>query len=392
MKVLVYRYNSICEPDIIKAFNELGCSVVEYTKEMTVKNYAPKDAVRELGAFLQDNPCDFVFSVNFFPYVSEVCNLYKLKYLSWIVDSPVMEMYSKSISREYNRVFIFDRTLALEISELNPGRIFHLPLAANTEDKDALFSNTSLKTKEKFTHGISFVGSLYTEKCPYDRVGKLPEETRGFLEGIMAAQEKVYGYYFIEEVLSDKVVSDFKSAYPGFYSLPEGNYLTDKRTLAQMYIGSKITSNERIHSFKALSEAYDVALYTGSDTKILPRIHNMGRAKTLTEMPVIFNRSKVNINISSKMIRSGLPLRIFDILSSGGFVLSNYQEEIPELLVPGEDIVIYQNVEELVYLAGYYLDHENEREEIARSGYEKLKANYTYNMQLEKLIVTGLKS
>ena len=34
MKVLFYRYNSICEPDFISAFKKIGLEVAEITEEM----------------------------------------------------------------------------------------------------------------------------------------------------------------------------------------------------------------------------------------------------------------------------------------------------------------------------------------------------------------------
>lgn len=392
MKALVYRYMSICEPDVIRTLKELEIEVLEYTKEVTVKDYSPRDAVKEIGEYLQNHPVDFVFSINFFPYLAEVCNIFHIRYISWIVDSPVMELYTTAITKEYNRVFLFDRALFNEISPYNPGRIFHFPLAANVEEKEKLFKETPESVKSKFSHNIAFVGSLYTEKCPYDRAKNLPEDVKGYLDGIMAAQERVYGYYFIEDLLKDNVVDAFKSSIEGFYTQPEGSFLTDKRTLSQLYIGNKISANERVHTFKELSELFDVNIYTGSDTTMMPRLHNMGTAKTLTEMPLIFNQSKINLNITSKAIRTGLPLRIFDILSCGGFVLSNYQEEIPELFVPGEDLVMYGSFEEMVYLIEYYLDHEEERMAIAKSGLERLKANYTYRIQMQKMIIKAFET
>lgn len=386
MKVLVYRYGSICEPDIIETFKSFDFDVITYEKEITKKDYKPKDAIREIGEFLQDNPVDFVFSINFFPYVAEICNVYKLKYLSWIVDSPVMELYTTAITKETNRVFIFDRALFNDISPFNPKCIFHLPLAANISEKEKLFSETSSSIRRKFSHDISFVGSLYTEKCPYDRAKSIPDKERGYLDGIMTAQMKVYGYYFIEELLNDELVETFKNHIDGFYSLPEGSFLTDKRTFSQLYIGNKISAMERVETFKFLSERHNVNIYTASDTTKLPKLKNMGTAKSLTEMPIIFNQSKINLNITSKIIRTGLPLRIFDILSSKGFLISNYQEEIQELFVPGEEIVLYGSLEELDYLVEYYLAHDKERQEIAMNGFLRLKENYTYEKQMAKLL------
>ena len=239
-----------------------------------------------------------------------------------------MELYATSIKNPYNRVFIFDRVLYEEISPLNPDCIFYLPLGTNVKSKDNIILSASSGECQKFSAEISFVGSLYTEKCAYDRLQNPPDYLNGYLNAIMDAQQKIYGYYFIENVLTDEIVKDFKAHFPYFYSFPAESYLTDKITLSQLYIGNKITAMERLETMKILSENFTTTIYTASDTSTLPYLHNKGLAKTITEMPIIFHESKININTTSKAIRSALPLRIWDILGSGGFVLSNYQEEI----------------------------------------------------------------
>ncbi len=387
MKVLFYRYGSICEPDLIESFKEMKIDVVEYTREITDKNIALADSVKQVSQYMLDHPVDFVFSINFFPFLSEVCNIFHLRYLSWIVDAPVMELYASSIQNPWNRTFLFDKELYNEISPYNPECIFHLPLGARTAPKDELFKKTSSADKKKFSHDIAFVGSLYTEKCPYDKLSGAPESLTGYLDGIMRAQEKIYGYYFIEELLTDEMVEEFKEHLPGFYQYPAESFLTDKRTMSQLYIGNKISAMERVDTFTYLSERFPVTIYTGSDTTGIPKLKNMGFAKSLTEMPLIFHYSKINLNMTSKAIRSALPLRIFDILSCGGFLVSNYQPEIPELFTPGEDLMMYSSMEELSEIIAYFLSHEDERIAIAECGYETLKKNYTFEMQLEKLLL-----
>ncbi len=73
-------------------------------------------------------------------------------------------------------------------------------------------------------------------------------------------------------------------------------------------------------------------------------------------------------------------------MGCGGFVLSNYQAEIPDLFEPGIDIITYASMEEMNELAAYYLSHDNERREIAHNGYEKVLHNYTYPIRLAQLL------
>lgn len=55
---------------------------------------------------------------------------------------------------------------------------------------------------------VSFVGRLYTEEHNlYDRMEpKLDDYTKGYLEGIMESQRMIYGYTFIEELLTPGIV------------------------------------------------------------------------------------------------------------------------------------------------------------------------------------------
>lgn len=79
-----------------------------------------------------------------------------------------MELFSASIEHPCNRIFLFDRAQYNEILPLNPDHVFHLPLAVNIASKQQVIQSASTELHNHFSSDISFVGSLYTEKCPYD--------------------------------------------------------------------------------------------------------------------------------------------------------------------------------------------------------------------------------
>ena len=127
MNLLFYRYGSICEPDIIEGFRELGNQVTEITLEIYNKNLGPLEGLTALKNELFAHSYDFVFSINYYPFISEICNIFQIRYLCWTVDCPVMELYSDTVSNPWNRIFLFDRAQYEEIAPQNPGCIFHLP-------------------------------------------------------------------------------------------------------------------------------------------------------------------------------------------------------------------------------------------------------------------------
>lgn len=386
MKILLYRYGSICEPDIIAGLHELGHDVEEITEEIYNKELTLSEIAKLVSNFLLKTPCDAVFTINFFPSISEVCRIMKIPYISWIVDSPVMELFAKPICNECNRIFLFDREQYKEISLLNPGHVFHFPLAANIVQKQTMIRTAGSKQNEKFKADISFIGSLYSEKNPYDKLTGTSAYTSGYLDGLLNAQLGIYGYYFVEEMLPQGIIDDFKAHMPNYFEYPMDHFLTDKIIISQLYIGNKITAMEREQLMRRLSECFSVDLYTGSNTDMLPLVHNKGFAKTLEEMPIIFHESKINLNPTSKAIRSGIPLRVFDIFACEGFLLSNYQTELCEFFEPGVDFDYYTSMDEAVEKCEFYLTHEKDRKEIAHNGYQKVCKEYNYPRRLDELL------
>lgn len=375
MNFLFYRYNSICEPYMINSLQSLGHTIKTIDTEITWKNVPARKVVEIVSDILLQESFDGLISVNYYPVLSEICRIFKLRYLSWTVDSPVLELLSDTISNEYNRLFLFDYQQYQDLVMYNPDNIFYLPLATNTTHWDNIINSS--KNNSKYQSDISFVGSLYTEKCPYDNIIAPSKHLSGYLDGIMAAQEKIYGYFFLDEVLPDSIIQEFIQCMPNYYIPPERARRDNAKIIALQYLGMKISSTERIKAMTLLGSQHHVDIYTASDTTGLP-VHNHGCAKTLTEMPLIFHYSKINLNITCKSIRSGISQRIWDILGCGGFCLTNYQTEIPEHFVIGEDLDTYGSLDELLDKTNYYLSHEEIRTKIAQNGYQKVKQFHTY--------------
>lgn len=392
MKILFYRYGSICEPDVIETFAGLGHEVVEIQNEIYQKNMPPSETARLVSRLLDEQNFQMVFTINFFPVISDICSIYRIRYVCWSVDSPVMELFSCSIKNQWNRVFLFDLEQYNDISPYNPSCVFHLPLATNPLRVQKLLRCASREELCSFRSDVSFVGSLYTEKNPYDRLSGASDYLSGYLNAIMEAQLKVYGYYFIDKVLPDNIIAEFKEHLPGFYAPLCKTFLDDRTIMAQLYLGNKISSMERLQSMKLLSSHFQVDIYTGSDTSGIPKLNNRGFAKSLTEMPLIFHESKINLNITARNIRAGIPLRIWDILGCGGFCLTNYQPELTQYFTPGEHLDYYGSLDELYEKTEYYLSHDKERREIAQNGAELIRTTHNYENRISRMLEIAFSS
>ena len=395
MEILFYRYNNICEPDLIQTFTAFGITVHTEEMEMTDKSIPPRQCAAKVTEWLMTHSFAFVFSINFFPAISYTCDHFQVPYVCWSVDSPVPELFSNALKKEWNRIFLFDQAQYQFFHPVNPGRVFYLPLATNVKRWESVILNMTEKDYAKYDADVSFVGSLYTEKCRYDRLlsaqrmsGQpyISEYAQGFVCGLIEAQLKVYGYNFISDTLTDRVIREIADADPDFYRGSDTYMDTDRYLAAHQYIGMKLAAVERERTLNRLAQHFHVNLYTNSDASPLPSVHCMGPALTLTEMPMIFHASKINLNITMRPIETGLSLRIWDVLGCAGFLITNYQAEIPEYFEIGRDLETYESMEELEQKVQYYLTHEDDRIEIAINGYEKASRLHTYEKRVAEMI------
>lgn len=355
----------------------MGLEIVEIKNEISDKKISASNRIDLLDSAIRSHHPLFLFSINFFPAIAEVCRIYNLIYICWVVDSPVLELFSKSIHYSTNRIFLFDKAQYNLFHSQNPTCIFHLPLASAVSQYDKVISTITETNRTFFSSDISFVGSLYTEKDLLASLA-LSSDTTNLLTHIINSSEISSDCRIIEQKINDSCISEFKNAIPDFYVIPDAILPIDRYIVANSYIGMSISSRERIQTLNSLAKFFSVDLYTGSETSQLHNVHIHGRVDSLTETPKVFHLSKINLNISIKPIQTGLPLRIFDIMGCNGFVITNHQEELTDYFKIGSDLESYKCLDELIDKCHFYLSHEDLRRQIAVNGYEKVKKMHSY--------------
>lgn len=380
MHILFIDWNSFGNEDMIFCLKKAGHKIDLFPiPENASTRYNPPLA-DALYQKLLSFSYDFVFSFNYFPAVSNTCEKIHTPYLSWVYDSPFVQLYSDSLGNRCNHVFIFDHEQYAALAASGFRTVHYLPMAANTSRYDSLI--LSAHKQEKYKSEISFVGSLYSEPKNqlYEKLNGVTEFTKGYLDGIIDVQKKIYGSFMLEDLLTGDILADMQKSYPIVPN--EDGFETAQWVYANYFLARKVTSLERTDILKLLSEKHQVNLYTKEPTPFLPKVKNCGYTDYYMQMPYVFKCSKINLNISLRSIHSGIPLRIFDIMGCGGFVLTNYQEDLLQFFEPDVDFVYYEDYEDLLQKADYYLSHDQEREQIAKNGYEKVKQAHTFEQRI----------
>ena len=384
MKLLIFEWaaGTYTYPDIIESFSRNG---VEYKTVSYKFDGRKSDEFFEyrFGKVLEEK-FDAVFSVNYFPLVAKCCDRAGIKYVSWSYDNPLNVMdIEETLGLACNTVFLFDKVQVKGFRDKGFDNVYHMPLAANCTRLDSI----KLSEKDIAYYGadVSFVGRMY--ESMYNKYLELMDDyCRGYIEAAVAAQTKILGYYMIDEMLDDGLVKRINDHIREID--PDADLFLPREALS-FAIASEITRGDRIIILNILSKRYKLNLYSWDYNELLGNVNYKGSCDYMTEMPRIFKASRVNLNINLRISQSGIPLRVLDVLGAGGFLISNFQPEIAEFFIDGQEVVMYESVEDAIEKAMFYLGNDDIRLRIAKNGHNKVRDEFSYDIQLGKIFKTA---
>lgn len=385
MKILLYRWKVFNQDDVKSAIEYFGHEVHDYTETVIDKDDETGFKLRDYAELRQVfSAYDCVFSLNYFPHVSDLCEELGKKYIAWTVDSPLISLYHQSLFNKCNYIFIFDRFYCEELKNLGAEHVWYLPLAVNCSRVDRITGSLTSEERNKWHSEVSFVGGMY-HRNSYDEIkDRLPEYLRGYFDAAMAAQMEIYGDSIFDKVLTVDILEklceliDFKQDERAFSDIA--------LVFSSTFLGFKLANIERVQILNKLAGHFPTDLYTDDPDKELIGVNLKSAVNYMTDMPKVFNCSRININPVMRNIRTGIPLRAWDIVGAGGFLMTSFQLEYMDFFENGKDYVYYESHDDLLRKTEYYLNHEDERVQIARNGHEKAVKFHSYEKRMEFIL------
>lgn len=122
-------------------------------------------------------------------------------------------------------------------------------------------------------------------------------------------------------------------------------------------------------------------------------IQRSGERIETEEVVKIFNATKININLHSSTYHEGINPhgdfvnpRTFEIAACGGFQLIDHRSELSELFRMGEEIICFEDLNDLRQKIRYYLDNPEERNEIAMRARDRVLREHTYEHRMKEML------
>jgi spore maturation protein CgeB len=157
------------------------------------------------------------------------------------------------------------------------------------------------------------------------------------------------------------------------------------------FVGSMTLYHDgRVRLLESLCGYLDTKIY-GKGIDCLPkdsliRQHYHGEAWGVDMYQILFN-SKITVNHHIGMAKSyANNLRLFEATGVGTLLVTDWKKNLHEMFEPGKEVVSYRTPEECVEMIQYYLEHDEEREAIARAGQQRTLRDHTYSKRVQELV------
>ena len=293
-------------------------------------------------------------------------------------------MYHESVFYDTNRIFTFDRACEKRFHEIGVSNIWYMPLGVTARRLQKLPKASSP------IYDISFVGSLY-EKNSFDAIAnKLPAYLAGYFDAALLAQQNVSGGNLLEPMLTPKVCQQLAEITE--YHQSQRSFADMKQLFSSTVLGFKAANLQRYQILNRLSKEgrfwntpAQIHLFTTDSAKELPFVCVHPPVDYFQEMPLIFQHSRINLNTTVPTIQTGIPLRVWDILGCGGFLLTDFREELLEYFESEKHLSIYEDTEELLAKAEFYFEHEELRTKIASQTRDMICKKHTWDTRLKNM-------
>ncbi len=385
MKLLIYKWSAFLECDILEICRDEGLEYESFSWKFSDKNM--DDAFESWFRQTFDSVrFSALVSINYWPMLSKVCQSKGLKYIAWCYDNPLnVVRVEETLANSVNYVFLFDRVQYQRYNNAGFDTVYHLPLGVNRKRMERM--TISAAESAQFSAEVALVGKLYESQLP-EIMAPLDDYTKGFLDALIKMQTGIPASYLLDDCISDELIQDINRQY---LEKEPGTQVRMSREALSYAMASEVTRRDRIVLLSLMGARFDTRLYSYQNSEVIKNVKKYPAVNYWTEMPKIFACSRINLNPSLRIIQTGIPLRAFDIMGAGGFLLSNSQEELLELFEDGREMAVYEGLEDAVDKAAFYLRHEDIRRKIAENGRRKTLEEYSLQNRMEKIFaVTGL--
>ncbi|MEM9800336.1 MAG: glycosyltransferase [Planctomycetota bacterium] len=330
-----------------------------------------------------------VVTVNYDSEVAAACHELDVPLVAWEIDPTTDRTPRPPAGEETFSIFTLRERNVEVLREAGFRSVHYLPLGVDVKKRRPM--DLSSDELERYGAPVTFVGSSMLARArrfrrlflqlyaSFDCCGDEHfHETEERLEAVLAAERADYSVYQTAELLEDSF-GDFLAA-----AQRSGTPDDPKKWVAEI-----VASQKRIAYVSALADD-GVHVWGDEDWREVganaPGLSYMGQAAFGHELTLVYNGAGINVDVNRIYQPDVVPIRVFDVLACGGFMLAENSKALMELFEVGVELESYRTLGELEDKVAHYREHPEEAREIARRGHAAVRERHTMRSRVKRLL------
>jgi spore maturation protein CgeB len=265
-----------------------------------------------------------------------------------------------------------------KLHELGFRNVFYLPGATNPKRFRPM--ELSEEEKRKYECNISFVGNSGNDVLKtYERYKEWVRDST-----LCKAVDEIVKIQTQNPFLN---ISDVIREVEGALNLTLPNPEGEGGKSLSVCLEFAAMALRRVRMIKEISD-FGVHVYGDKGwLKLLsPKSKFRGMIDYQTELPKLYNASKINLNITKSQLKTAINQRVFDISACGAFILTDYRRDLFELFEVDKEVVYYKDERDLREKAKYFLENPRTRKALSENARKKVLEKYTYQKMVEEIL------
>jgi spore maturation protein CgeB len=378
-RVILFSSGYFLEREIESACNRLNWPIKKLA--LPGGQVGSTEFVASLLAAVAGFSPDFVLTVNHMGLdqqgaLLDLLGRMALPLASWFVDNPRLILHDfPGQPSPWCLPFTWDKGSLDTLAAKGFAQAVHLPLATDT----GLFRPGLAPGPKAWRARVSFVGD--SMEAPVAGLRQRLQAFPDILAGVSGAA-RGFAVSSVREVLN-YLRDQEPDLYRSWQALPADQARLDFEQLIT-WEATRQTRQDLVRSllpFEPLvagDEHWKKALGRAG-WRWLPRLNYY------RDLPSFYPASEVCFNTTSLQMKGALNQRVFDVPACGGFLLTDGQDQLPELFEPGREAVCYAGPEEAGDLLRHYLAHPGERDQISQAARVRILAEHDYTHRLSSM-------
>ncbi len=300
--------------------------------------------------------------------------------LSFFVDHPYLTLHdAKPKNSEYLSIFTYDKDNVEFLKNIGYKYVDYMPLGTDIERFHP--RNKANAYPIEWESEISFVGSsMYNLIEQRLKASHAPNELLKKFASI--AKSFRYSKY---DIAKDCINNEFQEVKDEFYALSANEQLMFERAI--------IWEATRQYRFDCIEEILPFTPTIMGDNGwkkgLAGKEEKYKKVESVTyfkQLPDFYTHSIINFNTTSMQMKNAVNQRVFDVLASNSFVLTDWRSQMDDLLISGKEIISYKEIGEIPELVSFYLKNERARNTIIEAGRKRIIAEHSWDNRLKKML------